>query len=52
MDMGAEAVLAEADLDKAKREADKDRAVLLAEKGDDANHIDVKLEDIRRRLDP
>jgi (E)-4-hydroxy-3-methylbut-2-enyl-diphosphate synthase len=51
MDVGVEQVLAEADLDKARREAEKDRAALLDEKGDDANDVAVKLEQIHRRVE-
>jgi len=51
MEVGADVVLAEADLDKAKREADKDRAALLADQGADANNVAVKIDTIRRRVD-
>jgi (E)-4-hydroxy-3-methylbut-2-enyl-diphosphate synthase len=51
MDVGVDAVLADADLDKAKREADKDRAALLDEQGPDVNDVAVKLERIHRRVD-
>ena len=37
-DEGVEAALAKVDLDKAAREAEKDRQLLLAEQGDDANN--------------
>ncbi len=46
---GIDAALARADLDKAKREADKDRAQLLDEQGDDANHTNEKIVEIRKK---
>ena len=45
---GVEAALARADLAKAAREAEKDRAKLLDEQGDDANHASEKIVEIRR----
>ena len=50
LERGIDAVLAEADLDKARREADKDRAALLDEKGDDANASEVRVELIRKTV--
>jgi hypothetical protein len=49
MEVGAEQVLAEADLDKAAREAEKDRRTLLVARGDDANHTAEKIELIKKR---
>ena len=46
---GTEAALARVDTAKAAREAEKDRARLLAEKGDDANAAAQKVEVMRRR---
>jgi (E)-4-hydroxy-3-methylbut-2-enyl-diphosphate synthase len=46
---GIDAALARADLDKAKREADKDRAKLLEEQGDDVNHASEKIVQIRQK---
>ena len=48
---GVEAAMARADLDKAAREAEKDRAELLAEKGDDANASEQRVELIHKHLD-
>ncbi len=45
---GVEAALARADLAKAAREAEKDRAKLLDDQGDDANHASEKIVEIRR----
>jgi (E)-4-hydroxy-3-methylbut-2-enyl-diphosphate synthase len=45
---GTEAALARADVAKAKREADRDRAALLDEKGDDANDAAQKVDLIRK----
>ncbi len=45
---GVEAALARVDLVKAAREAEKDRARLLADQGDDANHVGEKLVEIRK----
>jgi (E)-4-hydroxy-3-methylbut-2-enyl-diphosphate synthase len=45
---GVEAALARVDLVKAAREAEKDRAKLLSEQGDDANHADEKIVEIRK----
>ncbi len=46
---GTEAALERADLDKARREAEKDRAQLLEEQGDDANAAGEKIVEIRRK---
>jgi (E)-4-hydroxy-3-methylbut-2-enyl-diphosphate synthase len=48
---GAEAVLAEADQDTARREAEADRTALLDEKGDDANNAATRVDLIRKHLD-
>ena len=45
---GVEAALARVDLVKAAREAEKDRAKLLDDKGDDANHTSEKIVEIRK----
>jgi (E)-4-hydroxy-3-methylbut-2-enyl-diphosphate synthase len=47
---GADAVLAGADLNGARRAAEADRAALLDEKGADANASEVKVDLIRRHL--
>ena len=46
---GAEAAIARVDTAKAEREAEKDRAALLAEKGDDVNHSEQRVDLIRGR---
>jgi (E)-4-hydroxy-3-methylbut-2-enyl-diphosphate synthase len=46
---GTDAALARADLKKAAREAEKDRAKLLEEQGDDANNTKEKIVQIRKR---
>lgn len=46
---GIDAALERADLDKARREAEKDRAKLLEEQGDDANAAGEKIVEIRRK---
>ncbi|MDA3031761.1 MAG: flavodoxin-dependent (E)-4-hydroxy-3-methylbut-2-enyl-diphosphate synthase [Actinomycetota bacterium] len=46
---GIDAALARADLKKAAREAEKDRAKLLEEQGDDANNANEKIVQIRKR---
>ena len=46
---GIDAALARADLKKAAREAEKDRAKLLEEQGDDANNANEKIVQIRTR---
>jgi (E)-4-hydroxy-3-methylbut-2-enyl-diphosphate synthase len=48
---GVEAAVARVDTAKAEREAEKDRAVLLAEKGDDANASEQRVELIHKHLD-
>ena len=45
---GVDAALARVDLVKAAREAEKDRARLLADQGDDANHTSEKIVEIRK----
>jgi (E)-4-hydroxy-3-methylbut-2-enyl-diphosphate synthase len=49
---GVEAALARVDLVKAAREAEKDRAKLLDDKGEDANHISEKIVEIRKTTHP
>jgi (E)-4-hydroxy-3-methylbut-2-enyl-diphosphate synthase len=46
---GIDAALERADLDKARREAEKDRAKLLKEQGDDANAAGEKIVQIRKK---
>ena len=48
---GTEAALARVDTHKAAREAEKDRAALLGEQGDDANAAGQRVELIHRHLD-
>jgi (E)-4-hydroxy-3-methylbut-2-enyl-diphosphate synthase len=45
---GVDAALARVDLVKAAREAEKDRAKLLSEQGDDANNSGEKIVEIRK----
>jgi (E)-4-hydroxy-3-methylbut-2-enyl-diphosphate synthase len=45
---GVEAALERVDLEKARREAERDRARLLTDQGDDANHVAEKIVEIRR----
>lgn len=45
---GVDAALERVDLEKARREAERDRARLLVEQGDDANHAAEKIVEIRR----
>ena len=45
----AEAAIARVDVEKAQREADKDRAALLDDKGADANNAETKIDLIRKR---
>ncbi len=47
---GADAALARVDTDKARRAAEKDRAALLEEQGDDANESEQRVELIQRTL--
>jgi (E)-4-hydroxy-3-methylbut-2-enyl-diphosphate synthase len=47
---GVEAAIAKADTTKAEREASRDRATLLAEQGDDANHAKEKIVEIRKTV--
>src|SRR3954447_15612808 len=49
---GAEAAIARVDVDKAAREAEKDRAALLNEQGADANNSEAKVDLIRKRTAP
>ncbi len=48
---GVDAAVARVDTAKAEREAEKDRAALLAEKGDDANASEQRVELIHKRVD-
>jgi (E)-4-hydroxy-3-methylbut-2-enyl-diphosphate synthase len=50
-EQGIDAALARVDMEKAAREAEKDRALLLAEKGDDANASEQRVELIHKHLD-
>jgi (E)-4-hydroxy-3-methylbut-2-enyl-diphosphate synthase len=45
---GTEAALARVDTEKARREAERDRAALLDEQGDDANDAGTRVELIRK----
>ncbi len=47
---GIEAAIAKADTTKAEREATRDRNLLLAEQGDDANHASEKIVEIRKTV--
>ena len=47
---GTEAAIARADTERAEREAEKDRSMLLAEQGDDANNTTERIVEIGRRL--
>ena len=47
---GADAALARVDTDRAAREAERDRRVLLAEQGDDVNDGGARIERIRSRI--
>jgi len=46
---GVEAAIARADTAKAEREAARDRSALLEAKGDDANHAQERIVEIRRK---
>jgi (E)-4-hydroxy-3-methylbut-2-enyl-diphosphate synthase len=46
---GADAAIAKADVAVATREAERDRAALLQDKGEDANHAGEKIELIHKR---
>jgi (E)-4-hydroxy-3-methylbut-2-enyl-diphosphate synthase len=46
---GAEAAIARVDTEKARKEAEKDRALLLNEQGPDANQSEQKIDLIRKR---
>ena len=45
---GVEAAIARADTERAEREANKDRSALLKEQGDDANHSQERIVEIRK----
>jgi (E)-4-hydroxy-3-methylbut-2-enyl-diphosphate synthase len=45
---GVEAAIARADTERAEREANKDRSALLQEQGDDANHSQERIVEIRK----
>ena len=47
---GTEAAIARADTARAEREAEKDRSMLLAEQGEDANNATERIVEIGRRL--
>jgi (E)-4-hydroxy-3-methylbut-2-enyl-diphosphate synthase len=49
MEHGTEAAVARVDTVKAAREAERDRARLLDERGDDVNHSDERVALIRKR---
>src|SRR3954454_23940830 len=48
---GTDAAIARVDTVKAEREAEKDRALLLAEKGDDANAAEQRVELMHKHID-
>jgi (E)-4-hydroxy-3-methylbut-2-enyl-diphosphate synthase len=48
---GVDAAVARVDTEKAAREAEKDRAALLREQGDDANQSEQKVELIHKRIE-
>ena len=48
---GTEAAVARVDVEKARREAEKDRLALLNEQGDDVNHSEQIIDEIRRKAD-
>ncbi len=48
---GTDAALARVDTEKARREAEKDRAALLVEQGDDANASEQRVELIHKKFD-
>jgi len=48
---GTDAALARVDTEKARREAEKDRAALLEEQGDDANASEQRVELIHKKFD-
>jgi (E)-4-hydroxy-3-methylbut-2-enyl-diphosphate synthase len=49
---GVDAAIARADTSIAEREAQRDRAVLLANQGDDANHAGERIVEIRKTVAP
>ena len=48
---GVDAAVARVDTAKAEREAEKDRALLMREQGDDVNHSEQRVELIHKHLD-
>ncbi len=48
-DEGIDAALAKVDVEKASREAEKDRQLLLAEQGEDANNAESRVELMKKR---
>lgn len=48
---GTDAALARVDVEKARREAEKDRSAMFEDKGADANTSEQRIEQIHRRLD-
>jgi len=50
-DFGVEAAIARVDTTIAEREAAKDRNALLAEQGDDANHSEERIVEIRKKIE-
>ena len=48
---GTDAALARVDVEKARREAEKDRSAMFADKGADVNASEQRIEQIHRRLD-
>jgi (E)-4-hydroxy-3-methylbut-2-enyl-diphosphate synthase len=48
---GTEAALERVDTEKARREAEKDRAALLAEQGDDANASEQRVDLIHKKYE-
>ena len=48
---GTDAALARVDVEKARREAEKDRSAMFEDKGADANASEQRIEQIHRRLD-
>jgi (E)-4-hydroxy-3-methylbut-2-enyl-diphosphate synthase len=51
MENGAEAALARVDVQRAEREAARDRERLLAEQGEDANDSGTRIEMIKKHID-
>jgi (E)-4-hydroxy-3-methylbut-2-enyl-diphosphate synthase len=48
---GVDAAIARVDTALAEREAAKDRNALLAEKGEDANHAEDRIVEIRKKIE-